>query len=267
MLVDVHTHLSHEKFKVDYSQVIARAEEAGLGAIICNGLEPHSNRFVLELSESYEIVKAALGIYPIDAVNDLLPLDFPHRIGRFSVKEEIAFIEDCAAKNKILAIGECGLDGYWLDENTVQAQIAVFEALVDIAIRYDLPVIIHTRKLEEKSAEVLAHLGAKKVNFHCFGGKAKLALKWSENFDWCFSIPANCRRNDLFGKLLRDLPVEKILTETDAPYLPEIAGQRSEPKDVRATVEYFSEIRGLTFESAQAQIWSNYIRLFAPSNK
>lgn len=264
MLVDVHTHLSHERFKLDYLEVVSRARSEGVGAIVCNGLEPESNRFILSLNERDPLVKVALGIYPVDAVNHLLPEDFPHRIGRFSVDQEIAFIEECAASGKLVAIGECGLDGHWLGEETFPQQIAVFERLIDIAIRYNLPVIIHTRKLEEKAAEVLSHLGAKKVNFHCFGGKSKWALQWSEREDWCFSIPTNSRRNELFGKLLRHLPLEKILTETDAPYLPMVPGQRSEPRDVKNTVEYLAELRGMSFEDAREQVWTNFLRLFPP---
>jgi TatD DNase family protein len=262
MLVDVHTHLTHDKFKSDLGDVIRRAEQEGLGAIVCNGLEPNSNRQILAMAQEYPIVKAALGIYPIDAVNHILPDDFPHRVGRFDVRQEIKFIEECAQKGNLVAVGECGMDAHWLDAETFKEQSFVFESLIDIGIRCNLPIIVHSRKMEKESLELLASLGAKKVNMHCYSGKSKWALDYAEKYGWCFSIPANSRRSDSFGKLLRNLPLTSILTETDAPYLSPVPGVRCEPKDVSGTVAYLGELRGITFQEAESLIWGNYERLF-----
>ncbi len=261
MYVDVHTHLTHDKFRADQAEVIARAKAAGLGAIVVNGLEPRSNREILALAQD-PVIKAALGIYPIDAVNDRLPPDFPHPVERFDVKAEIAFIRGEAMAGRIAAVGECGLDGYWLGEDTFKAQEAVFEELVDVAMKADLPVIIHTRKLEQRSIEILTALGAKKVNFHCFGGKVKLAQTAAETHGWYFSIPANATVNEAFRKMLRDLPLDRLLTETDAPYLPPVKGERNEPATVAGTVKIFAGLRGISEETAKAQIWANYLALF-----
>jgi TatD DNase family protein len=264
MLVDVHTHLTHIKFSEDRDQVIERAITEGLGAIVCNGLEPISNREILTMAAAFPVVKAALGIYPLDAVNHLLPVDFPHRIGRFDVREEIQFIETCAKQKKMVAVGECGLDGFWVGPETFPEQILVFEALVDIAMRYEIPVIVHSRKLEQKTFEVLENLGAKNVDFHCYGGRSKFALEKAEKNGWYFSIPSNARRTESFGKLLRELPVQLILTETDAPYMSLHKGERSEPKDVADTVNYLAELRNISTQEATEQIWNNYLALFKP---
>lgn len=266
MLVDVHTHLTHDKFTGDRNQVIERAVSKGLGAIVCNGLEPNSNREILKIAEEFPVVKAALGIYPLDAVNHLLPADFPHRISRFEVKEEIDFIEKCAKLKKIVAVGECGLDGYWVGPDTFSKQIEVFERLVDIGMRYELPVIIHSRKMEEKTFEILENLGTKMVNFHCYGGKSKLAFEKAQKNHWYFSIPSNARRSESFGKLLRDLPMELLLTETDAPFMSFHKGERSEPKDVALTVEYLAEVRGISAAEATQQVWNNFKSLFKSSD-
>jgi TatD DNase family protein len=261
MYVDVHTHLTHEKFRGDQAEVIARAKAAGLGAIVVNGLEPKSNREILELAKD-PVIKAALGIYPIDAVNDLLPAEFPFPVDRFDVKAEIAFIRDQAKAGKLAAIGECGLDGHWLAEDTFPAQEAVFEELLGIAMECDLPAIIHTRKLEQRSIDILASLGVKKVDFHCFGGKVKLALQAAEKHGWSFSIPANAPVNEAFRKMLRDLPLELILTETDAPYLSPRKGERNEPANVVGTVRLLAELRGLTPDEAEKRVWANFQTLF-----
>lgn len=261
MYVDVHTHLTHEKFRADQAQVILRAKAAGLGAVVVNGLEPRSNREILELAKD-PLIKAALGIYPIDAVNDRLPQGFPFEVERFDVKAEVQFIREQARAGTLTAVGECGLDGHWLGEETFKAQEAVFEELIAVAMESDLPVIIHTRKLEQRSIEILAALGVKKADFHCFGGKVKLALAAAEKHGWYFSIPANAPVNEAFRKMLKDLPPDRILTETDAPYLSPRKGERNEPANVVGTVNLFAELRGLTQEAARDQIWKNYQALF-----
>ena len=238
MYVDVHTHLTHERFAGDVDDTVARARAAGLGAVVVNGLEPHSNRAILAMAQLHDIVRPALGIYPIDAINKLLPADFTLAVERFDVDAEIAFIDEMAAAGRLTAVGECGLDAYWVGEDTFAEQERVFEALVDVAIRHDLPVIIHTRKREVRAAEILRHMGAQRVDFHCYGGKVKNALRWAAEDGWWFSIPANARRNEAFAKMLRELPEERILTETDAPYMSPEPGARSEPAAVVGTVAY-----------------------------
>jgi len=262
MYVDVHTHLTHEKFSTDWQAVIARAEQAGLESIVVNGLEPNSNRQILKMAAEYRIVQAALGIYPLDAVNHLISDDFSIRVGKFNVQDEIDFIRQQAEAGQLIAIGECGLDGHWLGEDTWPEQEKVFTALIEIAMANELPLIIHTRKLEARSIEILAHYGTKKVNFHCFGGRTKLAKEAAEKHHWYFSIPANARVNEAFTKMLKILPAERILTETDAPYLGPVRGERNEPANVVPTVAYFAELRGWSEEQAKQQIWQNYLDLF-----
>lgn len=262
--VDVHLHLTHEKFSGDLAQVVDRARQAGFGALVVNGLEPVSNREVLAMAAKFgSIIRPALGIYPIDGINDILPDDFPHRTGRFDVTAEIAFIRQAAKDRQLAAVGECGLDGHWVGEDTFAAQEKVFLELVQIGDDYDLPVIIHTRKLEQRAMEILAHHGCKKVNFHCYGGRVKHAVKGAEQHGWYFSIPANAPRSESFKKMLEALPQEAILTETDAPYLAPVPGERSEPVYITGTVELFAQLRGWTVEQAGGQIWTNFNRLFA----
>jgi TatD DNase family protein len=265
MYVDVHTHLTHDKFLDDWRDVTARALAANLGAIVVNGLEPQSNRRILDMAKEFPQIKPALGIYPIDAVNHLLPETFSLPIVRFAVDDEIAFIREQALAGKLHAIGECGLDAYWLTEETFSEQERVFRALINIALDADLPIIIHTRKLEERSGDILSEMNVKRVNFHCFGGKVKLAQKYAELHGWYFSIPANAGVNESFQKMLKLLPLEQILTETDAPFLAPVRGERNEPKHVQGTVKLLAEFRDMSVEEARDQVWANYLRLFRPS--
>ncbi|MES2744740.1 MAG: TatD family hydrolase [Bdellovibrionota bacterium] len=261
MYVDVHSHLTHKDFHPDLDAVIKRAEDAGLTAIIVNGLEPESNRRILALAKQYPIIKPSLGIYPLDAINHLgSALPFPMK--QFDVDQEIAFIESQAAAGSIVAIGECGLDGHWVGDETFADQERVFRALIEIAKRYDLPLIIHTRKLEERSMAILSEHEVKKVDFHCYGGKTKAAVDAAEKNGWYFSIPANCNRDGAFQKLLKTLPETQILTETDCPYLPPEKGTRNEPSKVVGTIALLAEYRGWSVEGAMRRVYENYQRLF-----
>jgi len=263
MYVDVHTHLTHDRFRDCLEDTVARAQNAGLGAIVVNGLEPNSNREILSMAARHDIVKPALGIYPVDAVCNQLPDDFELQVRRFDVDAEIEFISEQATSKRLIAIGECGLDGYWLDADTHAEQERVFESLVDIAMQNQIPVIIHTRKMEVRAAEILRHLGARLVDFHCYGGKVKNAIRWANEDGWWFSILANARRNEAFTKMLRELPPERILTETDAPYLAPERDGLNEPANVVGTVAYLAELRDWTVSQAKMRIWENYTELFA----
>ena len=262
MLVDVHTHLTHAAFAADQASVIAQAEAAGLRAIVVNGLDPDSNRAILALAAVHPVVKPALGIYPVEAVGHLLPADFTPKVNRFDVDAELDFIAEQAQLGRLAAIGECGLDGYWLGEATFAAQERVFRRCIEIAMSNDLPVIIHTRKLEQRAVDILREHRVVKVDFHCFGGKTKLAQQCAERDRWWFSIPANATVNEAFRKMLTNLPPDRILTETDAPYLPPRRGERNVPANVAGTIAILAQLRGWTDAAAREVVWTNYVALF-----
>lgn len=265
MYVDVHSHLTHKDFSEDLPEVIARAQSAGLKAVVVNGLEPKSNRRILELVESYPLLQPALGIYPLDAVNEQID-ELPFPVPQFDVMEEANFIEAQAKAGRLLAIGECGLDGYWVKEATFPGQEKVFIRLIEIAMSTDLPLIIHTRKREERAMEILAHYGVKRVDFHCYGGKVKAALRAAEQHGWYFSIPANAVHNEAFQKMLKQLPPTRILTETDCPYLSPQKGSRNEPAHVVGTVDLLAKLRGWSVDFALERVWQNYQDLFLASH-
>lgn len=260
--VDVHCHLTHEKFSHDYKEVLKRAQAGGLEAMVVNGLEPVSNRKIIEMAKEDEMIKPALGIYPIDAVCDHLPEDFPFPVKVFDVESEIEFIRQKSQAQEIIAVGECGLDGHWLGAETYPKQEQVFSKLLEIAKENDIPAIIHSRKLEKRTLEMVESHGNKKIVFHCYGGKTKLALKAAHDFAWCFSIPAIAHKNQAFLKLLKELPPETILTETDSPYLSPEKNTRNEPSNVIQTIALLAEVRGWSLSEAKDLVCSNYKRLF-----
>ena len=263
-LSDVHAHLTHPRLREQLPDIIARAEAAGLSAIISNGLNPADNQRVLELARAHPLIRPALGLYPVDAV---LPemrasgIDYPREETgpEPSAEESIAFVREHIGQ--AIAVGEIGLDGYWVPEPLWARQEAVFCELVQLALAHDKPIIIHTRKREQRTFDLLLELGATRVNWHCFGGKVKLARRIAEHGHY-FSIPANARRSESFTRMLQTLPRDQLLFETDCPYLAPQPGGNSEPADVAQTASYAAELWQCEAAEVAAQNRRNFERLF-----
>jgi TatD DNase family protein len=206
------------------------------------------------------LIKASLGIYPTEAVHTLVP--HLSRCKPFDVDAEVDAIEQAIIKKHAIAVGETGLDGFHLDASTFVAQERVFERLIEVACRQDVPVIVHSRKRESRCLEILAHHGAKRVDMHCYMGKVKQAVDYALKFGWCFSIPAILPRTESFQKLVELLPPTSILTETDGPYLSLVPKTRNEPLNVVNTVSAIAKLRQWDDKTAQQVVWDNYSRLF-----
>jgi TatD DNase family protein len=140
-------------------------------------------------------------------------------------------------------------------------QEEVFRALVAIALDADRPMIVHTRKRERRAFEILREMGATRVDWHCFGGKVALARQIAEHGHW-LSIPANARRSESFTRMLETLPRDRILLETDCPYLGPDKARPNEPATVRGTAEYAAELWGCPVAEVEARLAESFERLF-----
>ncbi len=261
-LFDVHAHLTHERLLPDLSGILRRAEHAGITTVICNGLNPEDNQAVLELSRQHSLIKPAFGWYPVDAVLAEMRRngdDYPDQRDAWEADEAVGWVAD--HMDEAFAVGEIGLDGYWVKEPYWEAQEAAFRSLVRLAMDADKAVIIHTRKRERRAMEILVEMGAKKVNWHCFGGKVKLARAIAEH-GHCFSIPANARRSESFTRMVQTLPREQLLLETDCPYLGPERDVANEPKNVKGTSEYMAELWASSPDEVERQLSQNFERLF-----
>lgn len=261
-LFDVHAHLTHPELAAESANVIARARAAGLTTIVSNGLNPRDNDAVLELARREPMVRPALGFYPVDTV--LGPMraagvDYPREGEECSAEEGIAYLR--AHVSEAFAVGEIGLDGYWVPEPFWPEQERVFCTLVKLAMEADKPIIIHTRKREARALELLDELSATRVNWHCFGSKVKLARRIAERGHY-LSIPANARRSESFTRMLETLPRDRILLETDCPYLAPEPGTQNEPANVAGTAAYAASLWKVSADDAQAQLAENFERLF-----
>lgn len=264
MYVDVHAHLFHPRFAGEEDAVATRAAEAGLEAVIVNGLEPVSNRATLELCGRHDHLLPALGIYPVDACcNAIDPGAWSNPFAPpaiFDVDAEIAYIDSVAAD--IFAVGECGLDHHWVSSEEARAeQERVLRLLCEVAIRHDKAVILHSRKAERRTFEIIKEMGVVKADFHCFGGRSKLAVEIAQ-CGYYFSIPPVVERSSAFQSLARKLPLDRILTETDAPYMSPDKGERNEPANVPRGVAAIAAARGQDVATIKAAVHNNFCTLF-----
>ena len=262
MYVDAHAHIVHPKFAGEEDAVAERARAAGLAWVIVNGLEPRSNRAVIALCERHPHLLAAIGIYPVDAVAAKIDraswtYDFePPQ--PFDVDAEIDWID--ANAHRVVAIGECGLDQYWVRDQAAE-QERVLRRLCEVALRHDKPLILHTRKAEQRTFEILQEMEIRRADFHCWGGKLKLALRVAEA-GYYLSIPPVVVRAESFQRLAQELPLDRLLTETDCPYMGPEAGVRNEPANVPRGVEAMAAARSMPAADLAAAIFANFQRLF-----
>lgn len=264
-LFDVHAHLTHSRMVDDEKAVLQRARDAGLTTIISNGLNQADNQAVLELSRRSGIVRPAFGLYPVDAVwpelvEAGLAAEYPRDLGEVDVAATLEWV--AAHAHEAIAVGEIGLDGHWVPEPFWDRQEEVFRSFVELALEVDKPIIIHTRKRERRTFEVLKEMGAQRVNWHCFGSRVKLARQIARETEHTFSIPANVGRSQSFTRMLEVLPRERILLETDCPYLGPEPGVRNEPSNVVHTIARAAELWGESEESVLDQLEDNFERMY-----
>ena len=263
-LIDVHCHLNHAQFKEDLPEVIKRAQDVGIKVIIVSGVNTNANHEVLKLAEKYPIIKASLGIYPIDALGlSEGETGLPRQPEPINLEEEFKFIEK--NKDKVISIGEIGMDFHWASkESTGEKQADNFRKIIRFAKHINKPIVIHSRKAE---AECIQILGEEIPNqeipiiMHCFSGK-KVLINQSAALGHYFSIPPNIVKSDQFQTLVKVVPLTQLLTETDSPWLSPFQGQRNEPSFVIETIKKIAEIKQLTKEQVADKIWQNYQKAF-----
>ncbi len=263
-LVDVHCHINHEMFKDKLDQVLERAKKAGVRAIILSGVNPENNREVLALSQKHPIIKASLGMYPTDLLG-LGPDEsgLPVHKGAINLDEEFAFIKEHL--DKIISIGEIGMDFYAADkETTQQKQEEHFRTIIKFAKEVKKPIVIHSRKAEKECIDVLEDEIRKKeipVVQHCFSGR-KSQMSRAIELGHYFSIPPNIVKASNFQTLVKKCPVTQLLTETDAPWLSPFKDVPNEPAFVTETIQKIAEVKGMSQKDVEEQIWKNYVHVF-----
>ena len=262
ILVDVHAHMDMEGYDMygGADKVIEECEANGVRVIVCNGVDIDSNRKVLDICSRHDICKPALGIYPTHCLEHI------EKGEKDLLDSQLLLIEKLVAQKKAIAIGEVGLDYYDmkdLSENQKDIMKDCFRRFIEIAKRYDVPIIVHSRKAELETIEFLesSDMKGRKVIMHCFSGRKHHVQRIRDN-GWYFSIPCNVDRSQQFQEIVRDTPLDQIFTETDAPLLSPILGKSGRPDFVRLSIKKIAEIKGMEPEEVANIIYNNYQKVF-----
>ena len=233
-LIDTHCHLTFEELAGDIEQVLQRSKDAGVTSWITVGTDTQENRKALELAARFENMYAAVGIHPHDA--------------KSVTADTIAALEKLAQNEKIVAIGETGLD-YHYDFSTPQDQKRVFAQQLEIATELNLPVIIHCREAFDDTLEILEQFGrdVQKVVFHCFSGSAEQAkVVLDKGFYISFTGVVTFKNARIKQQAAEIVPLDRLMLETDCPYMsPEPMRKQkvNEPALMLHTAKFLAQLK------------------------
>jgi len=256
VLVDAHCHLQDQRFDPDRQEVIARAREAGVRAMVVVGWDLPSSQRAVELADDHPDIYAVIGVHPHFASS------FDRRAARS--------LRRLALSAKVVGIGETGLD-FYRNLSPPAAQEKAFRAQLELAAELHLPVVVHSRNADEETYALLREhcqqapwpKGVPRGQMHCFAGDLARALSYVE-MGFLVSIPATCTypNSERLRAVAKGVPLRWLTVETDAPYLPPQGrrGQRNEPAYLRETVEAVATLRGEPFPkvawgTAHAAAW------------
>ncbi|MGX9292747.1 TatD family hydrolase [Bacillus sp. A015] len=252
MLFDTHAHLNAEQYNEDLEQVIERAKSEKVEKIVVVGFDRPTITRAMELIEEYDFIFAAIGWHPVDAID--------------MTDEDLAWIKELSQHEKVVAIGEMGLDYYW-DKSPKDVQKEVFRRQIALAKEVNLPIIIHNRDATEDVVTILKEEGAAEVGgiMHCFTGSLEIAKACMDmNFYISFGGPVTFKNAKKPKEVVKDIPSDRLLIETDCPYLTPapFRGKRNEPSYVKYIAEQIAELREISFEELAELTTENAKKVF-----
>jgi TatD DNase family protein len=268
-IIDTHSHLNFKAYEKDREEVIKRTQEQDVVCIDI-GTKYETSKKAVDLAEKYENIYAGIGMHPIHIKTDLLKIKLDPEEGAFEpFREDFdknKYIE-LAKSNKVVAIGEIGLDYYYKPKTKTRLeqfkknQKNLFLEQLKMAEELNLPVIIHCRMAHNDVLEILKKQNLKGV-IHCFTGNLEEAKKYIE-LGFYLGINGIIDKLDLL-EVIENVPIEKILTETDCPYLtPKAEGdKRNEPIFVKHVIQKIADIKKISFEQVCEKTTQNAKELF-----
>lgn len=252
MFIDSHAHLDMEQFDSDRAGVIQRALSAHVRHVVTVGIDVTTSLKAISLAQTYPPVFAAVGIHP-------------HNADACDTKD-LKRIESICTGEKVVAIGEIGLD-FYRNFSSNYNQKERFTKQLDLALRCDLPVVVHAREAYEEVLEALSSFkeGSLTGVIHCFSGTLDLAEAFIQ-MGYFISIAGTVTFSNTspVHEVVAGIPLNKMLLETDAPFLSPVPyrGRRNEPSRVIHTAQKVADIRGISLEEVAAQTSENTRRLF-----
>ena len=257
IFIDSHCHIDGEQFDADRDEVVQRAKDAGVAAMLNIGTgDPHCDDFrrAVAVAEKYDNVYASVGVHPHDAK-------------LYDDKAEQHLIDLVKSSEKVIAWGEIGLDFYY-DRSPRDVQIEVFKRQITTARELDLPIIIHSRDANDETVEILkdecSYDGFRGI-MHCFGGTPEMAEALMPlGFLISFAGNVTFKKADNLRDAARVVPLDRMLIETDCPFLTPVPfrGKRNEPAYVTHTANFLADMFGVEASVFADQTTQNFLNFF-----
>jgi TatD DNase family protein len=254
-IFDTHAHYDSSAFNADRDEMLSSLPAAGVGLVVDPGCDVESSRAAVALAEKYSHVYAAVGLHPEDCAG--------------AGEAEFTAIRELCGHEKVVAIGEIGLDYYWAENPPRDFQQMVFRRQLELAIELDLPVIIHDREAHGDSLAIVLEYPQVRGVFHCFSGSPEMAREllkrgWYLGFDG----PITYKNAKRAPEVAAITPLDRILVETDSPYLTPVPyrGKRNDSTKLPYVLEKLAEWKGVSVEEMTRVTWENGLRLFGLSH-
>lgn len=251
MLFDSHAHLNDDKLINRTEEIVNNAKKLGVHKILCVGYDKNSSFKAVELSEKYKEIHAAIGVHPSEAKGEHI---------------DLSWISDLAKNDKVVAIGEIGLDHYW-DKTFAEQQRQLFIDQINIANRINLPIIIHMREATKDTYQVLKEYKSNKISgvMHCYSA-SKESMQQFLDLGMYISMagPVTYKNAKTPKEVAMAIPLDRLLIETDSPYLTPMPyrGKINESAYVKYVAQEIAALRDTTVEEIEKHTFENTCRLF-----
>ena len=255
MLVDTHVHLNSKKYNKNLDEVIQRALNNDVETMIVVGFDKETNALAIQLAEKYPFIYATVGLHPTDA--------------KYIKQQDYELLIKQLKHERVVGIGECGLDFYW-DKEFIEEQIEVFKRQIELSLDYNKPLIIHMRDASEATYNVLSEYKGLKGIMHCYSGSPEMVKHFLDlGLHISLGGPVTFLNGHKPKEVAKVVPIDKLLIETDAPYLSPhpFRGKTNEPARVKLVAEEIARLRNISYEELAKQTTINAYKLFKIKEK
>ena len=256
MIFDTHAHYDDEAFNEDREELLGNLQSQGIGAVVNIGASIATSRNTIALTETYPFIYGAIGVHP----NETAELD----------EAKLAWIKEQAAREKIVAIGEIGLDYYW-DEPDHETQKHWFVRQLDLAREVHLPIVVHSRDAAKDTLDIIKASGVRDMGgvIHCFSYGVEMAREYL-NMGFYLGIGGvlTFKNGRKLVEVAEYAPLSSIVLETDCPYLAPAPyrGKRNSSLNLGIVAQRLAEIKGTDRESVERITWENAVKLYRLQN-
>ena len=266
---DAHTHVNFVAYNDDREATIVRAKDAGVGMNVV-GTQLDTSKAAVALAEQYDNVWATIGLHPVHTAKSYHDVKELGEGGKeFTSRGEIfdmAAYEALGKNPRVIAVGECGLDYYRVEESTKDVQSKAFIQQIELANTLGKPLMLHIRNAYDDALEILKAHAKVRGDVHFFAGDWNIAKKFLD-FGFTLSFTGVVTFTHDYDEVIRNTPLDMLLSETDAPYITPVPhrGKRNEPSYIPLIVNKIAEIRGEDVEAVTQRVFENACRVFGIS--